>query len=62
MQFFQQKALQTLHQLMLRGIDSSLCQELPQPCVFNIESKLFFTGQYADPAPSHTIQSLSTTS
>src|ERR1700757_3253510 len=49
MQFFQQKALETFYQLTLRGVDSSLCQELPQSCVFNIEPKLFFTGQYANP-------------
>ena len=49
MQFFQHKALQTFQQLMLRGIDSSFCQELPQSCVFNVEPKLFFTGQYANP-------------
>jgi hypothetical protein len=34
---------------MFRGIDSSLCQQLPQSCVFNIEPKVFFTDQDANP-------------
>jgi hypothetical protein len=42
MQFFQQQALQT-------GIDSSLCQELLRSGVFDIEPKLFFTGEYSNP-------------
>jgi hypothetical protein len=41
---------------MLRGLDSSLGQELPQSCVFNIEPKLFFTGQYANPCAFRAIQ------